>query len=102
MEVSKERIFIRDNKLTNELRLKCSQIVSKVKTMQLKDRRLHYEELSSLLSELLKNKNQNFEKETNELLKDNCFYNVEIVSILDDETEHFIDEIFKILTNKID
>ena len=101
MEDFKESISIRDNELTEELRSRCSEVISKVKKMSLKDRRLHYEELSLLLNDLLKNKNQNFEKETKELLKNDCFYQVEIISILDDETENLIEEIFKILMNKI-
>ena len=102
MNTLKNTVVIHDNELTNDLRLKCKKTIEIVKNLSLEERRLHYEELNLLLKELLDNKNKNFKDFTKKIIDLPVFDSVEIASILDRETEEYIEEIFNILTNKLD
>lgn len=102
MDDFKNTIVIHDNCLTTELRNKCELLINEIKQLPLKDRRLRYEELNSLFKELLENKNKNYRDLTKKVSEMPFVCPTEIASILDNETEKYIDEIFKILTNKLD
>ena len=97
-------IVIKENKLTDELKEKCKNMLEKVKSMSLKERREYYSKIEALIQELSDNKSQNLDfnlKEDKDKHKfDHCY--VKFEHGIDKETEDVINELFKILTNKID
>lgn len=94
-------VVIRDNKMTNELRDKANSLINKVKSLEASERRDYFEQLNSLLVDILDNKNKNFKDFTKKVSESPYFHDAEIVSVCDKETEQIIEEIFKILTNKL-
>ena len=61
-KMGKITIIVKDNKLTENLENRYREVVRKVKDMTLKEKKEHYEEIDSLLRDLIKNKNRNFER----------------------------------------
>lgn len=100
MNESNDKFIIDDNKLTSELRIEC-EIIDKIKNMPLEERRLYYEQLSKLCFKLIENKNKNFDEYIKKL-KNPFYETIDIYIKVDKETELFIREIYKIITNKLD
>ncbi len=73
-------IVIKENKLTDELKEKCKNMLEKVKSMSLKERREYYSKIEALIQELSDNKSQNLDfnlKEDKDKHKfDHCYVEI--------------------------
>ena len=95
---------LRDNKVTKDLKRRCEEKISKIKNLPLEERRNHYEELHLLLQELYSNRDKEICKYLNSAFDDVCPIPIidDVVIEIDRGAQEYIQEIFKILTNKID
>lgn len=97
-------IVIKENKLTDELKEKCKNMLEKVESMSLKERREYYSKIEALIQELSDNKSQNLDfnlkEDKTKHKRDHCY--VKFENEIDEETKDIINKLFKILTNKID